>query len=266
MAEKNNNNIRVPDGLMTLLETSMNKAEAHKKRRKRVAYSAAILVLAACLVLPNTTPAVSQALSGLPVIGNAFGVVTVRDFSEDTPGYFADVKVPYIAAADAGSQAEADKINEEIDKSLDEAVADFEQLREEAEGKGFGELLSDWEIVSDSSDYFTLKVSAYTSNADGFMKEDYYNIDKKTGKRVLLSDVYGAGCEKKITEDIVRQMKEQMEEDESLSYFIGGDGFTQIAEDQDFYMDENGDPVICFDEMEVAPAYMGTPEFTVHIE
>ena len=39
--------------------------------------------------------------------------------------------------------------------------------------------------------------------------------------------------------------------------------FKKIAENQDFYINSNNDLVICFDEYEVAPGYMGPVEFVI---
>ncbi|WP_322020199.1 RsiV family protein [Clostridium butyricum] len=41
------------------------------------------------------------------------------------------------------------------------------------------------------------------------------------------------------------------------------DSFDKIKENQDFYINNDGNLVICFDEYEVAPGYMGTLEFII---
>ena len=41
----------------------------------------------------------------------------------------------------------------------------------------------------------------------------------------------------------------------------GGGGFPSIADDQRFYINEAGNPVLIFEKYEVAPGYMGQPEF-----
>ena len=39
--------------------------------------------------------------------------------------------------------------------------------------------------------------------------------------------------------------------------------FKSIKDDQNFYLDSNGQIVICFDEYEVAPGCMGLVQFTI---
>ena len=39
--------------------------------------------------------------------------------------------------------------------------------------------------------------------------------------------------------------------------------FNEISETQNFYFNEAGELVIAFDEYEIAPGYMGCPEFVI---
>ena len=66
-------------------------------------------------------------------------------------------------------------------------------------------------------------------------------------------------------------MRQRMAEDENLTYWIDNEdipewNFEAIAENQDFYVNKNGKVVICFNEYEVAPGYMGCVEFIVENE
>ena len=44
---------------------------------------------------------------------------------------------------------------------------------------------------------------------------------------------------------------------------MGIEGFTTVSKDTKFYLNEEGNPVIVFDEYEIAPGYMGMPEFEI---
>ena len=66
-------------------------------------------------------------------------------------------------------------------------------------------------------------------------------------------------------------MKEQMKDDEMKFYWIEGeeeamDPFDKISKDQSFYISSENKLVICFNKYDVAPGYMGTPEFTIPTE
>jgi hypothetical protein len=62
-------------------------------------------------------------------------------------------------------------------------------------------------------------------------------------------------------------MQDQMAADENKIYFIKSDeepsGFDKITDDTNFYINDDGNVVIVFDEYEVAPGYMGVVEFTL---
>ena len=97
-----------------------------------------------------------------------------------------------------------------------------------------------------------------------------FTLDKTTGKVLTLSDLFAEGSDYigVISADIIRQMTEQVEAGEG-DYFIPGgiwsdeECFKAIAPDQNFYIDENNQLIVIFDEYEVAPGSMGMPRFTV---
>ena len=64
---------------------------------------------------------------------------------------------------------------------------------------------------------------------------------------------------------------QQMDEDENVSYWLDDKeveewNFEEIPEDVSFYVNENNELVICFNEGDVAPMYMGTVEFVISNE
>lgn len=259
-------NIDVPEDTRDILIASMDRASVRKRQLKRRRAASCIAVaLAVVIAVPNLSPTAAKAMESVPVLGNLFRIITVNDYHDNSGRYTADVDIPYISASDEISQKEADKINSRINETCEAYIAQYEQTKEELAGEGYEDLYIKGEIVSDSDDYFTLKLILYQGAGSGYEQNDYYTIDKKTGGRVMLSDILPAGYKETINKEIVRQMNRQMKEDDSISYFIGDewDGFTTISDDQDFYLDENGDIVICFDEYEVAPGYMGCVSFTV---
>ena len=83
---------------------------------------------------------------------------------------------------------------------------------------------------------------------------------------IELKDLFETGEDyvAEISEEIIRQMKA----DPETPYFIGEqeegfEGFTKIDENQNFYINEQGQLVIAFDEYEVGPGYIGAPQFVI---
>ena len=97
-----------------------------------------------------------------------------------------------------------------------------------------------------------------------------FTIDKETGNVVSLKDLMKNKPDyiTAISDNIKKQMAEQMAADDSKMYFYKTgedslDGFDRITGDESFYFNEKGEIVIAFDEYEVAPGYMGAVEFAI---
>ena len=84
-----------------------------------------------------------------------------------------------------------------------------------------------------------------------------------------LSDLFRSGSDyiNIISDNIKEQMKEQMAADENVTYWLNSDtpewDFNSITDDTSFYLNENGELVICFNEGDVAPMYMGCVQFVI---
>ena len=235
-----------------------------KKRHWKLPAAIAAAFLMVLLVLPNTSYTVSRAMSNLPVLGTVFDAVTFRDYEEETGNTEIAVKTPEIKADDKSNEA-APAVSREIDAMNEAAVKQFK--REHANG-GYGSLDIYYDVAADTDRWYTVRVTTEETGADGFVEQAYYSFDKKTGNAVILSDLFEKDAYiDHISDNIKEQMRAQMKKDDSISYFLDTDmpeeDFKEIDPNQDFYFDKNGDLVICFDEMEVAPAYMGPVSFTV---
>ena len=64
-----------------------------------------------------------------------------------------------------------------------------------------------------------------------------------------------------LTEEVQRQMEEQMAADSGAAYFP--EELTEIDPNQNFYWNEQGELVLVFDEYTAAPGSMGMPEFVI---
>ncbi len=97
-----------------------------------------------------------------------------------------------------------------------------------------------------------------------------FTLDKRTGKVLTLADLFQNGADyiTPISSNILEQMAAQIENG-TRKYYIPGTGwadadcFHHIAEDQNFYINNQGTLVIAFNEYEVAPGFMGCVEFEI---
>lgn len=257
----------------------MRAKETKKRAKRRKVYryiGSAAAVFALMLILPNTSRTAAAAMQQIPVLGDFFKVVTIREYQVDEGRYQADVKVPEVVPEDTDNVSEetaqqaketADAINFDIQKATDELVEEFKSTMEEFED-GYGDILVDSEVLTDDERWFSLDLVLYQGAGSGYERHRHYTIDKTTGKKAALSDFFGEDYVETVSEDIKTQMRQRMAEDENVVYWIDYEevpdwNFTSIAEDQDFYVNKDGKVVVCFNEYDVAPGYMGCVEFVI---
>ncbi len=258
-----------------VMRAKEKKERSRRKRRIRSVGSAAA-VFAILLILPNTSRTAAAAMQQIPVLGNFFQVVTIREYQVDEERYQADVKVPEVVPEHMDGMSEetaqqtketTDAINFDIRQATEELIEEFKSTMEEFED-GYGDIIVDSEVLTDDEKWFSLDLVLYQGAGSGYERHRHYTIDKTTGRRAELSDFFGEDYVETISEEVRAQMRKRMAEDENVTYWIDYEdvpewNFESIAEDQDFYVNKDGKVVICFNEYEVAPGYMGCVEFVM---
>ena len=128
---------------------------------------------------------------------------------------------------------------------------------------------SSYQVVTDNDRLFALRIDTSIVMAGSNQYTKIYNVDKKTGNTITLNDLFQKDSDylDRISEEIEKQMKENMEKDSNLQYFLDKDvdgySFDGIKNDVNFYVNKEGELTIVFDKYEVAPGYMGIVEFTI---
>ncbi len=273
MLKKEYEQIEVPAQALTVLQAGIDKAkrEGHSGVMPKRSYWGAWAAAAAVLVfiaVPNVSPTAAMAMADMPVLNKVVQVVTFNRYTQMTEDklYAANVQTAKLEVqGDAQLQSSVGEINAEVKAYAEQMIAQFQQEME-AQGGVYG-LDIGYTVVTDSDKWFTLEIITTETMASGAETVRYYNLDKETGKYVHLADLFPKGYDyvTAISEDIKAQMMQRMAEDENQSYFINSDmpeeDFQQIAPDQQFYVNQDGQLVIVFNEYEVAPGSMGCPQF-----
>lgn len=251
-----------------------DKKDKIKRLQTRAALTAAAFV-GSFLILPNTSPVIAHAMEQIPVLGKLIEVVTFRDYEFESDRNHADIQVPEIKVELGlpedhtleNLERTTDDINREIKKITDSLIEEFETYLEKEEG--YQDILVKSEILTATADYFTLKLLCYQGAGSGYQWNYYYTIDLNTGKRLQLKDVFMEGADyiTPISEAIKEQMKAQMDADENVYYWLDDEieewNFKSVTDETSFYINENGNVVMGFNEGDVAPMYMGAVEFEI---
>ena len=232
---------------------------------RRVAAAAACFLFVCLFVLPNCSVVYAKALENVPLIGSIVRVVTIRNYFYSDSYHEMNIDVPKI---DDGHGDAAAFINKDVDE-LTKILADrFKEELREIGDEGHSSIYVDYEVVTNTDTWFTLKIRVHEAAGSSNTYYKYYHIDKRSGKIVYLADLFTDSRFHDVLEnEIRRQMKECMAEDPDKLYWLDnaeiGLDCVGLDDKHNFYWNGQGDLVIAFDKYEVAPGYMGTPEFAI---
>lgn len=234
-----------------------NKTTPINKYRKQKRFAAGFAAaFAVCLLAANSTATVSNAMGNIPVIGGFFRVITLRHFEKDDGKLQISADTPEIQS---DSSKAAKIVNRDSSEYIEDLLAQFE---EDYEG-GFQSLDISYNVITDSEKYFSLDIYAVDTGASAYEFHSFYTIDKEKDHVVALSDLFNEGADyvTPISNEIINQMKA----DTKTDYFIGEeeDGFIEIDPHQSFYINNDGNIVICFEEYQVGPGSIGAPQFII---
>ena len=263
------NRTEIPESVKMRIEQTLETLpETEKKRtfqRPRFIVAIAGLAFVLLFLLPNLSPVYAAMAEKIPVISALVRVVTVRNYIYSDQMHEMDIQVPEIE--DGNNEALA-LINRNVEELTEILVQKFYDDLEKIGDKGHSSVYADYEVVTNSERWFTLKIRVTYEAGSGNTCYKYYHLDKMTGETVDFGDLAeNQEFYECVEEEIRQQMRDQMKKDSSLYYWMDdatfGDDLVSLDAEHNFYWNENGDLVIPFDKYEVAPGYMGTPEFEV---
>lgn len=253
------------------LELNRVVYQALEKRKSRktlylwgVGAAAAVIIFTTSI---NVSPAFAKTLVDVPVVGEIVEVLTFKKITVDEGTYQANLDVPKV-------QMDNEALEEGLNsKYLEESKALYEKFMSDMEAqKAFGEdghlrVDSRFEIKTDTEQILSIGRYVEETQGSSMTTLQYDTIDKQRQLLVTLPSLFKDETYiEAISANIKEQMKQQMVEDDSKTYWVESsepDGFKSISKDQEFYINAEHQLVISFDEFEVAPGYMGVVEFVI---
>ena len=221
------------------------------------------------IVLISVLESCPQAmLIKLNSVNDESSLIVDKNINEKSDYLTINVKIPQINGLD----------NKNVEKVINNKILDFtnmwiKDVREIAD-EYYGapntvkpiypyELTSKYTIKNqDKILSFYTEYYQFTGGAHGITNIIAYNIDIKSGKELLLKDLFidGNTYKKIIDKEIMNEINRNPD-----AYFSGKEGFIGIKENQQYYID--GDNItIYFDEYEIAPYVAGIPKFEIPIK
>ncbi|MBD5115767.1 MAG: GHKL domain-containing protein [Ruminococcaceae bacterium] len=218
---------------------------------KRAASSLLGFVLA-CIIMLNILPSAAEAASALLSVN----IRTVRNLVLG----WGSSSITIVSSEFDGN----DELNSAVKNYTDEAKEKFLWYFNRRYSGYVAEEMR-YTVIRDDEKYFIAQFNV-TVNAGGSL--DYgrwITFDKNAGRVLELADMFKEGSDYIgiISAEILEQMKYKNEHEGGGFFIEGDDAFTGIKEDANFYIDSFDRLVIVFDEYEVAPGFMGSPQFFI---
>ncbi len=276
--------IRIPAELRRRVEAGIQKGKEDgeeiirmNKKSKLIKFvrntaGAVVAAMLAITIMANSGASIANAMMKIPVLGTIAEIVTFREYKDSTNDMTADVKIPEVSVKNEDgsvNQETTDAVNKSIQEYTDEIIAQYKADVEASGGEGKQLVDLEYEVITDSDRLFSIRFDKLQIMASGAESVKIYHIDKQTGQMINLKGLFKEDVNfiDPISDNIKKQMKEQMAADEGKMYFIDSDmpesDFQSITEDTTFYVNDSGKLVIVFDEYEVAPGSMGVVEFEI---
>ncbi len=263
-------NISASKELEERIKTIM-KTEKRKQPWIKFSAVAASTVIAASIAL-NASPSLAYAMTEVPGMDTVVKILTFGRYVNEENGYEANIVTPQIEGL--LNQDLQNKLNTEFKENADTLIAAFEKdvkdLKEE-----FGDetvhmgIDSNYIVKTDNKDYLSIDVYILNTAGSSSTVHSFYTIDKHSNELVTLPSLFKEGTDyvTPISKYITSEM-ERMNKNEDGMFFIDGqtefgDGFKEIKPEQNFYINNDGSLVICFDKYEVAAGAQGSPEFVI---
>ena len=279
-ARRHYEEIPVPAELNARVNLTVQRSRKREqgRRRRRNALVSLASCAAAFVLMVHASPAVAQALEPIPILGSLVRVVTGWEYHQADETSVIDVRTPELQSN--GNSELEERINAEIQKRVDAMVQEAEERgREEyqawldtrtEEDEFFVPVTIDvdYEVKCSTERILSFVLYVTETRASAYTESYTYNLDLSTGRDLTLKDLLGSRW-KEIANQTVEIGIHQRSQVEGNVFFTEeefGMAFTSIADDQPFYINEAGNPVLVFAKYEIAPGYMGQQEFEIDLQ
>lgn len=246
-------------------EISRTKPNIFYRPVRRVATAVACILFVMLVVLPNVSVTYAHAMENIPIIGELVEIFMIRNYFYSDSRHELDANIPEIN--DPHNEQISDLINKDVSELTGAIIRKFYDDLEISHDAGYGSVYIDYETVTNTERWFTLKLTVSEVQASSNTYFKFYHIDRVNGTYVSFGDLFDSEDFDAIEQIIRTQMEAEMAADRSVVYWTEdtelGQSITTLSEEQNFYFDETGNLIIVYNKYEVGPGSMGCPEIVI---
>lgn len=270
--------IEVPANLSEIIQQTVNETSPPRSTRHffKLLVPLTLAMTTVFVILLNTSPVLASNLSDIPLLTQIVKVLTFRNYQTMDEMKNIYVRIPVLE--NTGNNELEDRINYEIKKQIDFSVSKSEQLAKELydtyiqagyKPSQIEPLLVevDYQTTFYNDRYLSFIIKKYENIPYSTVDKEqyYYNVDLQTGGHITLRTLFGPDYLTKVGTEIYKQIESKKKEDGNMLFFDEINIFEVLENEEKFYINEQGQVVISFDRYEIAPGYMGYPEFIINL-
>ncbi|MEG0452758.1 MAG: RsiV family protein [Coprobacillus sp.] len=112
-----------------------------------------------------------------------------------------------------------------------------------------------------SNNYTSFSLDFLQIMASSYEEKQYHTIDLRNGKEITIDNWLGKDYARIVKDEVIKQVLQQNQQNGTDIYFMNKVNHLNIQKDQSYYINEDGQIVVTFPKYEIAPGYVGLPEF-----
>lgn len=255
---KEYNNIETPKNLEKMM-ISMLKDKDKDKDKKYTKFGFAVASLVLLLIVGlNTSATFANTVKEIPLLGGVAKLLTFRVYDEKIKD--SEIKIDN-AIIDDNKNTVANALNEKYNEQSKKLYEDF--IKKTNYNGDRTSLMSTYTIKADNGTTISIENALLEIQGSSSEKLTYDTVDLNDNVYITLESLFKDDSYVTIiSENIKEQINKKITENEE-QYYTDDEGFKQIATNQTFYINNNHELVIVFDEYQIAPGYIGSPEFVI---
>ena len=258
--QKEYEEVPIPPELDDMIRSTIEKAQRERKRKRRlqqifISVAALFLLFVSSL---NISPVFAQSVGSLPGMQKFVQLLTIETFRFEEETYEAVIETPTVDASSAAAQF----LNEHFIESGEKLYEQFQKEMNMLEESGGGHLAvsSTVDILHDDAVLFVLKTTDTQIEASSYTTQHFFTVDKEFDLVITLPSLFKDSTYVDVLND---EVKRQIATSEHANYFQKN---IQIDPEQSFYINEDHQLVLSFDQYEIGAGVLGPVEFTIPTE
>ena len=240
------------------------------KKENNISWKTPIITvasLAICFIVAiNVNPVFAEDVANNKFMKELVNVLTVNKYQFKEDNFLANVTTAKITGLKDSKVEE--RINKEIQEMSDEVIKNFNEdmnfVKTDYPDAHIG-VNSGYIVKTDNDKY--LSVDIYVSNLVGSSSgvHKFYNVNKITGEEIKLKDFFKSDdyIDKiaKVVYDAT--LEENKLEGHEIFYATYDEIYNILSNKEEFYINDNGNPVVVFDKYDISIGARGCPEFEI---